>query len=110
MFDCGQFPARTFAGSLQCRHQVERRVEVAAGQSPSQRAARGQQFGRRIKELYGKVPGSFEFKAVQQSAQPPADSTDVAAVIRGAIERGLGRVVTALGPAGSTAGEPSDDD
>jgi bacterioferritin len=45
-----------------------------------------QQFGRRIKELYGKVPGSLEFKAVQQSAQPPADSTDVAAVIRGVIE------------------------
>jgi bacterioferritin len=51
-----------------------------------------QQFGRRIKELYGKVPGSLEFKAVQQSAQPPADSTDVAAVIRGVIEAEQGAI------------------
>lgn len=51
-----------------------------------------QQFGRRIKELYGKVPGSFEFKAVQQSGQPPADSTDVAAVIRGVIDAEQGAI------------------
>src|SRR6188474_3076476 len=41
-----------------------------------------QQFAKRIKELYGKVPGSYEFKPVQKSLQPPADTTDVAAVIR----------------------------
>ena len=51
-----------------------------------------QQFGRRIKELYGKVPGSLEFKAVQHTAQPPADSTDVAAVIRGVIEAEQGAI------------------
>ena len=51
-----------------------------------------QQFGRRIKELYGKVPGSFEFKAVQRSAQPPADTTDVAAVIRGVIDAEQGAI------------------
>ena len=51
-----------------------------------------QQFGRRIKELYGKVPGSLDFKAVQQYAQPPADTTDVAAVIRGVIEAEQGAI------------------
>ena len=30
-----------------------------------------QQFGKRIKELYGRVPGSFEFKAAQRFSSPP---------------------------------------
>lgn len=51
-----------------------------------------QQFGRRIKELYGQVPGSFEFKPVQKSLQPSADPTDVAAVIRGVIEAEQGAI------------------
>jgi bacterioferritin len=51
-----------------------------------------QQFGKRIKELYGKVPGSFEFKASQKSLQPPADTTDVQAVIRGVIEAEQGAI------------------
>ncbi len=54
--------------------------------------AHAQQFGRRIKELYGRVPGSFDFKAVQQSLQPIADTTDVAAVIRGVIEAEQGAI------------------
>lgn len=51
-----------------------------------------QQFGRRIKELYGVVPGSFAFKADQRSLQPPADTTDVVAVIRGVIEAEQGAI------------------
>jgi bacterioferritin len=51
-----------------------------------------QQFGRRIKELYGKVPGSFEFKASQKSLQPPAETTDVVHVIRGVIEAEQGAI------------------
>src|SRR6188474_2838953 len=45
-----------------------------------------QLFANRIKQLYGKVPGSFDFKPSQKSLQPPADTTDVATVIRGVIE------------------------
>lgn len=45
-----------------------------------------QQFGMRIKELYGVVPGSMEFQASQQSLQPPAKQTDVVHVIRGVID------------------------
>jgi bacterioferritin len=51
-----------------------------------------QQFARRIKELYGRVPGSFDFKPVQRSLQPPADTTDVPAVIRGVIEAEQGAI------------------
>ncbi len=54
--------------------------------------AHAQQFGRRIKELYGVVPGSFGFKADQRYLQPPQDTTDVAAVIRGVIEAETGAI------------------
>ena len=45
-----------------------------------------QQFARRIKELYGVVPGSLAFRPEQASLQPPERQTDVAHVIRGVIE------------------------
>ena len=54
--------------------------------------AHAQQFGRRIKELYGNVPGSLAFRADQRYLQPPADTTDVAAVIRGVIEAEQGAI------------------
>jgi bacterioferritin len=44
-----------------------------------------QQFGQRIKELYGVVPGSLDFKAAQRYLQPPEQQTDVVHVIRGVI-------------------------
>jgi len=45
-----------------------------------------QSLAKRIHILGGQVPGSSGFKAVQQSLQPPSDTTDVATVIRGVIE------------------------
>jgi bacterioferritin len=45
-----------------------------------------QQFARRIKELYGVVPGSMDFRAEQRSLQPPAEQTDIVHVIKGVIE------------------------
>jgi bacterioferritin len=45
-----------------------------------------QQFGKRIKELYGVVPGSQEFQASQRSLQPPSKQTDVVHVIKGVID------------------------
>jgi bacterioferritin len=51
-----------------------------------------QQFARRIKELYGKVPGSADFKPIQSFLQPQKDSTDVASVIRGVIEAEQGAI------------------
>jgi bacterioferritin len=51
-----------------------------------------QNLAKRIKEVGGRVPGSLGFKATQKSLQPPADSTDVVAVIRGVIEAEEGAI------------------
>src|SRR5918997_514277 len=45
-----------------------------------------QQFAARIKELYGVVPGSMDFKPEQTLLQPPEEQTDVVHVIKGVIE------------------------
>jgi len=45
-----------------------------------------QQFAERIKELYGVVPGSMDFRAEQQFLQPPEHQTDVVHVIKGVID------------------------
>ena len=51
-----------------------------------------EQFGQRIKELYGVVPGSLEFNAEQTYLQPPSEQTDVVHVIRGVIEAEAGAI------------------
>ncbi len=45
-----------------------------------------QEFARRIKELYGVVPGSMDFRAEQTLLQPPEEQTDVVHVIKGVID------------------------
>ena len=45
-----------------------------------------QQFAQRIKELYGVVPGSMDFRAEQRFLQPPEQQTDVVHVIKGVID------------------------
>jgi bacterioferritin len=45
-----------------------------------------QQIAARIKELYGVVPGSLEFKASQDTLQPPDDQVDIVHVIKGVID------------------------
>jgi bacterioferritin len=49
-------------------------------------------FAQRIKDLYGVVPGSLEFKAVQTFLQPPAEQTDVIHVIKGVIAAESGAI------------------
>src|SRR5918998_5717189 len=51
-----------------------------------------QQFGQRIKELYGVVPGSLEFSPEQKYLQPPDQQTDVVHVIKGVIEAETGAI------------------
>ncbi len=43
------------------------------------------QIGARIRQLGGTVPGSMAMKMEQKALQPPADTTDVVAVIRGVL-------------------------
>jgi bacterioferritin len=52
----------------------------------------GRQFGQRIKELYGVVPGSLDFNAEQSYLQPPEDQTDIVHVIKGVIEAEKGAI------------------
>lgn len=51
-----------------------------------------QEFARRIKELWGIVPGSLEFKAEQVYLQPPSRQTDVIHVVKGVIEAEKGAI------------------
>ena len=51
-----------------------------------------QKFAERIKELYGTVPGSQQFKATQSFLQPPSEATDLTAVIKGVIEAEQGAI------------------
>jgi bacterioferritin len=49
-------------------------------------------FGNRIKELYGVVPGSLDFRAEQSYLQPPHQQTDIVHVIKGVIEAETGAI------------------
>jgi bacterioferritin len=51
-----------------------------------------QQYANRIKELYGVVPGSLDFKAEQSYLQPPERQTDIVHIIRGVIEAETGAI------------------
>jgi bacterioferritin len=51
-----------------------------------------QQFANRIKELYGVVPGSMDFKPEQSYLQPPDRQTDIVHVIKGVIEAESGAI------------------
>ncbi len=51
-----------------------------------------QQFASRIKELYGIVPGTMEFKPEQKYLQPPTKQTDIVHVIKGVIEAESGAI------------------
>jgi len=51
-----------------------------------------QNFGRRIKELYGVVPGSSAFSAEQSYLQPPDQQTDIVHVIKGVIQAETGAI------------------
>ncbi|HWQ00363.1 MAG TPA: ferritin-like domain-containing protein [Vicinamibacterales bacterium] len=61
-------------------------ITEALQQDIQQELGHAQQFARRIKELYGVVPGSMGFRPEQVGLQPPANQTDVVHVIKGVIE------------------------
>jgi bacterioferritin len=49
-------------------------------------------FGERIKELYGVVPGSMDFKPEQAYLQPPEQQTDLVHIVGGVIEAERGTI------------------
>ena len=66
------------------RESLEEDVEEELGHA--------RQFGHRIKELYGVVPGSEDFTAEQSFLQPPERQTDIAHIVRGVIEAETGAI------------------
>ena len=69
-----------------------REIAEALEEDVQEELGHAQQFARRIKELYGVVPGSLDFRAEQSSLQPPADQTDIVHVIKGVIEAETGAI------------------
>lgn len=67
-------------------------VIEALEQDIQEELSHAQQFAERIKELYGVVPGSSEFKAVQTFLQPPQQQTDIVHVIKGVIQAEKGAI------------------
>lgn len=51
-----------------------------------------QSLAQRIKELDGIVEGSKDFKASQDTAQPPKETTDLISVVRGVIDAEQGAI------------------
>jgi bacterioferritin len=62
------------------------------GQDVQAELGHAQEFATRIKELWGVVPGSLEFKAEQTYLQPPKHQTDIVHVIKGVIEAEKGAI------------------
>jgi bacterioferritin len=61
-------------------------VAEALAKDVSEELRHAQTFATRIKELYGRPPGSLDFEPEQTALQPPEDPTDVVSVIEGVIE------------------------
>jgi len=67
-------------------------VRESLEQEVAEELGHARQFGERIKELYGSVPGSLEFHAEQAALQPPESQTDLAHVIEGVIAAEAGAI------------------
>src|SRR5579859_1860519 len=61
-------------------------IKAALAADIQEELTHAQQLGNRIKQLGGIVPGSLQLQFDQKHMQPPGDSTDVVAVIRGVLE------------------------
>ncbi|MEJ7632393.1 MAG: ferritin-like domain-containing protein [Rubrobacteraceae bacterium] len=61
-------------------------IKEALEEDVQEELGHAQQFASRIKDLYGTVPGSLDFQAVQTTLQPPEDQVDIVHVIKGVID------------------------
>jgi len=67
-------------------------IKKALAADITEELTHAQTIARRIKEIGGRVPGSMKFSPSQKSLQPPKDTTEVIAVIRGVIEAENGAI------------------
>ena len=67
-------------------------IRESLGEDVQEELGHAQQFGRRIKELYGVVPSSVDFTPEQTYLAPPEHQTDVVHFIQGVIEAETGAI------------------
>src|ERR687886_1461877 len=67
-------------------------IKESLAEDVQEELGHAKQFGARIKELYGVVPGSLDFKSEQSYLQPPEQQTDIVHVIKGVIEAESGAI------------------
>jgi bacterioferritin len=69
-----------------------RQIAASLEQDIAEELGHAKLFGQRIKELYGVVPSSSEFRPEQDFMRPPQHQTDVVDLIRGVIEAESGAI------------------
>jgi len=71
---------------------LAREIVESLTQDIQEELGHAQEFAKRIKELYGVVPGSLEFTPEQSYLQPPEDQLDIKHVVKGVIEAETGAI------------------
>ena len=80
------------ANSINPDGVTAREIVEALEQDVTEELGHARQFGARIKELYGVVPGSIGFSPEQKQLQPPERQTDLVHVVKGVIEAEKGAI------------------
>ena len=80
------------AGSINPDGVRARRIAESLEEDVQEELGHAKLFGQRIKDLYGVVPSSTEFKPEQNFMRPPEHQTDVVELIRGVIEAETGAI------------------
>jgi bacterioferritin len=80
------------SGSINPDGVRARRVAAALEEDIQEELSHAQQFGNRIKELYGVVPSSVDFIPEQDYMRPPDEQTEVVGLIRGVIAAESGAI------------------
>ncbi len=80
------------AGSINPDGVRARRIAESLEEDVQEELGHAKLFGQRIKDLYGVVPSSTEFKPEQDFMRPPEHQTDVVELIRGVIQAETGAI------------------
>lgn len=71
---------------------LAREVAESLDEDIQEELGHAQKYANRIKELYGVVPGSEEFKPSQSFLQPPEEQIDLMHVVKGVIQAETGAI------------------
>lgn len=80
------------AGSINPDGVRARQIAASLEEDIQEELGHAKLFGERIKQLYGVVPSSTDFKPEQSFMRPPEHQTDVVDLIRGVIQAESGAI------------------